>query len=102
MAVLFAFTALLAVANANFFWGSCPEPPVPTELVTNIWMGQWFEMARTSSVPYSTTNDCNAVNYTLTDGKVDASRCTYDASTATYQCDQGKITCDNGNEGFCT
>ena len=97
MKPLVAFAMLVAVSEAAFFWGSCPDPTVVQSIDLEKFEGQWHEMARTSSVPYSTTNDCNSAHYTLNDDTIDVENCTYEAEKGTYRCVNGMAYCTDGS-----
>lgn len=57
-------------------------------------------MARTTSVPYSTTNDCNTAFYTLSSDGADVTNCSYYADKGSYDCANGKAYCEDGS-GVC-
>ena len=97
MKPLVALTVLLAIAEANLFWGSCPNPDVVSSVDLEQFSGQWYEMARTTRVPYTATNDCNRAQYYLVNGEIAVENCTYEADNDAYRCVNGEAYCTNGS-----
>merc|ERR1719183_1314332 len=59
--------ALLNGASAKWSLGSCPTVDVVTDLDTELFAGNWYEIARDRMFPYEMGADCCTRQYHLRD-----------------------------------